>query len=436
MKKLAIVFFYTVLVFQFAIAQEKIPFKNITIHNYKGSDYFAPFEPSICVNPKNPAQIVAGSVLNNYYISQDSGKTWEHGKLESKYGVWGDPCIVVDTSGSFYYFHLSKTGDQFIDRMVCQKLEYIDSSWTDGVYFGLNGRKAQDKEWATVNRKNNEIYVTWTQFDQYESKEYHDSTHILFSKSVDAGKTWTFPVKIDQFGGDCLDRDKTVEGAVPAVGPNGEIFVAWTGPKGIFFDKSLDGGKTWLDNDVFVADMPGGWYFDIPGIYRSNGLPIITCDTSKSKHNGTIYINWADQRNGVNNTDIWLSKSSDNGKTWSAPKKINDDKKKKAHQFFTWMTIDQTTGYLYFVFYDRRNYRRKSSAATDVYLAISKDGGETFENIKISEKPFHPTKSKFFGDYTNISAHNGVVRPIWTSLDNGKFKIMTAIINLNQEGND
>ncbi|MCP4909504.1 MAG: hypothetical protein GY907_02260, partial [Bacteroidetes bacterium] len=30
-------------------------------------------EPSICINPQNPDQLVAGSNLNKYYISEDGG---------------------------------------------------------------------------------------------------------------------------------------------------------------------------------------------------------------------------------------------------------------------------------------------------------------------------------------------------------------------------
>ena len=43
-----------------------------------------------------------------------------------------------------------------------------------------------------------------------------------------------------------MDEDDVVEGALPAVGPNGEVYVAWAGPRGIVFNRSLDGDQTWL----------------------------------------------------------------------------------------------------------------------------------------------------------------------------------------------
>ncbi len=391
------------------------------------SNKLNPEEPSIVINPKNTNQIIAGSNLKNYFYSDDAGISWNIDTLYSSYGVWGDPCVVVDTNGTFYYFHLSNPSfGNWIDRIVCQKLDSFGGSWFDGTFMGLNGTKAQDKEWAIVDPATNNIYVTWTQFDEYDSQNPNDSSIIMFSRSTNQGQSWTAAKRINKIAGDCIDSDETVEGAVPAVGPNGEVYVAWAGPAGLVFDKSLDSGNTWLENDIFIDSIPGGWDFDIPGISRCNGLPITVCDLSGGQHHGTIYVNWSDQRNGITDTDIWLSKSIDGGNTWSSSIRVNDDPPGK-HQFFTWMAIDQITGYLYFVYYDRRNYSDKK---TDVYMAQSKDGGNSFTNFKISESPFNPLENIFFGDYNNISAHNNVVRPIWTRLHNGSLSVWTALIDV------
>ncbi len=90
------------------------------------------------------------------------------------------------------------------------------------------------------------------------------------------------------------------------------------------------------------------------------------------------------------------------------------------------MSLDPVTGYLYIIFYDRRNY---SDNYTDVYLAVSRDGGNSFENYKISDNSFIPNSSQFFGDYTNISVYNSIIRPVWTRLDNFSFSLWTALIN-------
>ncbi len=391
------------------------------------NDNFSPNEPTIVIDPKNPAVLLAGANIDNYYRSTDTGRTWTHLPIYSSHGVWGDPMIAVDTNSNFYFFHLSNpiSSGNWIDRIVCQKTTDTGLTWNDGTYMGLNGTKAQDKQWAAVNRKNNHIFVTWTQFDKYGSANPLDSSVILFSKSTDEGATWSPAKRINKKAGDCIDSDETVEGAVPAIGPNGEVYVAWAGPDGIFFDRSLDEGQTWLTNDIHVDSMPTGWDYEISGISRANGLPVTTCDLSGGPNHGTIYINWSDQRNGSGDTDVWLTKSTDGGDTWSAPIRVNDDAPGR-QQFFTWMAIDQVTGVLWFVFYDRRN---TVGDATEVWMARSPDGGKTFSNFKISESPFTPVNSVFFGDYTNLAVHNNIVRPIWTRLDAGKLSIHTALVD-------
>jgi len=402
--------------------------QDISAQNIQISNIGNPREPAIMMDPNNTDILVAGSNLNFYYTSNDGGITWTVNTLTSSFGVWGDPVIDVDTFGNFYFTHLSNTpGGNWIDRIVCQKSSDNGSTWSDGSYTGLNGTKAQDKQWTVVDRNNNNIYMTWTEFDDYGSNNPSDSSRILFSKSVDQGATWSSPLKINVVDGDCLDEDNTVQGAVPAVGPSGEIYVSWAGPNGIVFNRSNDQGDTWLTNEISIDPMPGGWDFHIPGLDRANGLPITKCDLSGGPNHGTIYVNWSDQRNGTDNTDVWMCQSTDGGDTWTAPVNVNDDTSNN-HQFFTWMDIDQTNGHLYFVFYDRRNH---TDNQTDVYLAISSDGGNTFINLKISDTPFTPTTGIFLGDYNNIVAHNDIIRPIWTRRDAGIRSIWTNVSDLN-----
>jgi hypothetical protein len=400
------------------------------------SDTNSPDEPSIAIDANNTNRLVAGANLNNIYYSDDAGQTWTIGTLTSpEFGVWGDPTIACDKNGDFYFFHLSNPNDGiWIDRIVCQKSVDGGQSWNDGTYTGLNLPKQQDKQWPVVDRSNNNIYLTWTEFDEYGSNSSQDSSRILFSKSLDGGMNWTTPIRLNKLSGDCIDSDNTAEGATPCVGPNGEIFVAWANQGNLYFDRSLDQGESWMENDLVISDQPGGWDYSISGIMRCNGLPVTACDTSGGAFHGNIYVNWTDHRNGENNTDVFVATSSDGGLNWSDPIKVNNDIEDR-EQFFTWMTIDQVTGYVWFVFYDRRNYE-ENSEMTDVYMAVSYDGCQTFTNFKISESPFDPNPQIFFGDYTNVTAHNEVVRPIWTRLQNSQKSIYTAIIDADIVGID
>ncbi len=400
--------------------------------NYRVSSQNAtyPEEVTIAFNPLQPDVLVAGANLRYVFRSTDNGKNWSENFLSSSFGVWGDPVTLFDNSGNLYYVHLSNPADGYwIDRIVIQKSTDNGASFNDGSHTGVFAPHNQDKAWIAVDITNsaykNNLYVTWTEFDEYGSYDSQDSSRILFSKSTDFAESWSEPIRINDVNGDCVDSDNTVEGAVPAVGPNGEIYVAWSGPLGILFDKSTDGGETWGE-DIFVCDQPGGWDYDVSGVYRANGLPVTVCDTSSaSPYRGTIYVLWTDLRNGVNNPDVFIAKSTDGGESWSEAIRVNNDETHR-EQFFAWLTIDQTTGYLYASFYDRRN---TTGDETEYWLARSTDGGETWTNYCVTENPFTVTGGIFIGDYTNIVAYNGVIHPIWTGVNSDNtFTVWTALI--------
>ncbi|MFM2395002.1 MAG: hypothetical protein RLZZ546_2985 [Bacteroidota bacterium] len=405
---------------------EKI--QNITI--MKGVEGFGPCEPSICISPLDQNKIIAGSVLDFVHFSSDGGLTWQNSKLKSTYGVFGDPVTIIDQKGKFYYAHLSNpkaaayASEEFLDRIVVQTSD-DGKKWTNGTYAEGDRKKDHDKHWLAINPSDNAILKSWTEFDKYGSKDKIHKSRILFSVSFDQGKTWSDDISISEMEGDCIDDDKTAEGAVPAVGIDNTYYIVWSYDNKIFLDISVNKGKTWMKNDRVIADQPGGWSFDIPSISRCNGMPVIKVDHSKGPNRGNIYVSWSDQRKGENDTDVWLISSSDHGKTWSTIKRVNDDIA-GSHQFFSWMDVDPFTGNIYWVFYDRRNHQDEG---TDVYLAYSENGGKTIVNKKISESPFYPSKENFFGDYNDISAKNGIVRPIWTRLQNGEYSVHTAIID-------
>ncbi len=407
------------------IEQLSAQYQNIRVDNPSTTNAN---EVSIAVNPRQPNQLAAGANINYFFRSTNGGASWTQSTMSSTLGVWGDPCLMYDGSNNLYFAHLSNpVSGYWIDRIVVQKSTDNGTTWNDGVGIGLQYPKKQDKEWLGVDLGNtpykNTLYCTWTEFDKYGSSSPQDSSRILFSKSTDFGVTWSAPLRINEKGGDAVDEDLTTEGAIPAIGPNGEIYVAWAGPLGILVDRSFDGGAT-FGTDVFVTNQPGGWDQTIPGIQRTNGFPTTLCDTSRSPYRGRVYITWSDQRNGSDNTDIFSAYSTDQGATWSLPVKVNTDNTSR-HQFFPWSCIDQATGVLYVLFYDRRN---TSGNATDVYLGKSTDGGVTFENIKISASSFTPNANVFFGDYCNIMAYNKRVYPIWNRMDNNAISVYTAAI--------
>lgn len=401
-------------------------FKNIKLDEATATNRAC--EPSITINRKDPNNIVAASILDNIYYTFDAGVTWQSHKLTSPLGVYGDPVVISDDKGNIYSFHLSDpTGegwknDKSLDQILCHISKDGGKTWEEGAPVGLNASKDQDKPWATTDSKGN-IWVAWTQFDKYNSEDPNCQSNILLSSSSN-GKKWSKPFQVSQTPGNCKDDDDTAEGAVPAIAVDGKAFVAWANQSKIFLDRSFNGGGLWLTNDIAIGQQPGGWDMKIPGHDRCNGMPVLMIDQSKSVYQNSLYMVWADQRNGENNTDVWFMRSTNFGDNWTTPIKLGEDKNNR-HQYLPWMTVDQATGYIYTIFYDRGEYKDNQ---TDVCVAYSTNGGSSFKSVKISEAPFTPVDSTFFGDYNNIAAHKGIITPIWTRMDGGKTSVWTAII--------
>ena len=392
-----------------------------------------PAEVSIAINPKNPDNLVAASFQvglppkprsGSYnYVSMDGGQTWKTIPVaDPKALTQGDDAVYFSNDGTVYHIHLSFVGIRVARPARAENGMLIESSndgglsWNESVP-AINHINSvipfEDKPGIVVDnaaesKYKGNVYLAWTRFDVYGSSDPDCHSQIFFTRSTDGGKTFSMPFRISDSPGDCRDSDNTVEGAVPAVGPNGEVYVIWAGPLGLIFKKSLDGGLTFSKDEV-IDQMPGGWDFSVEGLDRANGMPVTGVDLSSGRNKGTLYVNWIDARNG--DPDVFVMSSRDGGETWSAPVRVNDDPLKNAKvQFFTWMSVDRIDGSVNVVFYDRRD---TEGALTKLTLARSIDGGRTFVNHKIDQPAFACDPKVFFGDYSGISAYNGRVIPIF-----------------------
>jgi hypothetical protein len=284
----------------------------------------------------------------------------------------------------------------------------------------------EDKPWTAVDRAaasphRGNIYVAWTRFDVYGSADPAHRSTIWFARSRDGGRSFQPPFRISDDSGDAKDGDGTLEGAVPTVGPAGEVYVVWAGPKGLSFDRSDDGGWT-FGKDALIGTLTGGWDIPVPGVERHNGMPVISVDLSAGPNRGTLYVNFIDERNG--DTDVFLLASRDGGGTWAPPVRVNDDPKGAA-QLFTWMAVDPADGAINIVFHDRRG---QQGTMTGVVLARSIDGGRTFVNHPVPTDPFDCcAASNFVGDYNGVDAYGGRVVAVFPVIASGQQRIMAAV---------
>jgi hypothetical protein len=410
-------------------------------------DAINPAEVTLAINPNNPENMIAASFQTGippkpragsyHYVTFDGGRTWTTVPTPNPRNlVQGDDVVVFGSDGVAYHVHLSFDGIRQArparaeNGMIVNVSKDGGKTWTDGTA-AINHINTvipfEDKpgivvDNAPASRWKGNTYLAWTRFDVYGSSDPEHHSQIYFTRSTDQGQTFSMPFRISDTGGDCVDSDNTVEGAVPAVGPNGEVYIVWAGPLGLVFDKSLDGGLS-FGKDKVIGNIPGGWDFSVQGLERANGMPNTAVDLSNGANKGTLYVNWIDARNG--DLDVFVMSSRNRGESWSQPVRVNDDKLKNGkEQFFTWMAVDPVDGAVNVVFYDRRD---TSGALTGLTLARSIDGGKTFVNRKIDVPPFAPNSRVFFGDYSGISAVGGKVVPVFMHIVDGKLVVSVAL---------
>lgn len=162
----------------------------------------------------------------------------------------------------------------------------------------------------------------------------------------------------------------------------------------------------------------------IPGAKGASQVPAVAIDNTEFRTTGTLYIAYADQKNGATDTDVWLIRSPNHGDNWTYPERVNHDEPGK-YQYSPRVAVDQATGFVYIVYFDRRNY---SDEKSDVYLAWSADAGSKIQELKVNDLPIAGGEVP---PLLSVSAHKGVIAVLWTATEAGKTAVRGAIINQN-----
>ncbi len=228
-------------------------------------------------------------------------------------------------------------------------------------------------------------------------------TDIFFSRSTDGGATFSTPKNLSNNTGFCSSCSRLAQIAIDS---GGNIDVVWEGLAGfgnidIFFSGSGDGGATfstpknlsnnagtsqgaqiavdssgninvvWVDNnpgnqDIFFSgSSDGGTTFSVPKNLSNNTgqsyNPHIAVDPT-----GDINILWEDTTPG--NVDVFFSRSSDGGATFSTPKSLSNSRGSPLHPQ---MAVD-SSGNINVVWQDA------APGQFDIFLSRSTDGGITF----------------------------------------------------------
>ena len=374
-------------------------------------------EPSIAINPNNPRQVVAVFQDNAHAsYSQDAGQTWKSadGVAPPNYRVSGDVSttfdknghaficyIAFDRLGTFNYWgHGATRNGIFVRRSLDGGANWEAGDVSVAEQLTTPGIPFEDKPYIVSDTGNSRyagnLYVGWTRWSLTDSK-------ILFSRSTDDGKSWSPATEIDRSPGLPRDDNGADEGFDGTVGPDGRLYAIWSQNDYIFLTISRDGGNTFSHPQPIIHTAP--IMFALEAVERANGFPQIGIDPRTQR----LYVTWSDYRNG--DLDVFCSTSTDHGKRWSDPVRVNNDPiHDGADQFFQWLAIDPLDGSANLAFYDRRaDLTNKTQTVT---LARSTDQGSTFQNYAWTSNPFNAS-GVFFGDYIGIAALGGRVYGAW-----------------------
>jgi hypothetical protein len=182
------------------------------------------------------------------------------------------------------------------------------------------------------------------------------------------------------------------QGADIAVAPNGTVYVAFEafssqGVDTINFVKSTNCGRSW-SQPVVVDTIASP---QAPGVaFRTPTFAFLATDSTNSN---VVYAAYQDFAAG--DYDIYASRSTNGGSSWSAPVQVNTDVAPPRHQIFP--TIEVSNHALHVAWYDFRNSVTPTNEALDVFYSCTNCAGSNWPAFDAPER------------VTNVS-HNGNCR--------------------------
>jgi len=206
-----------------------------------------------------------------------------------------------------------------------------------------------------------------------------------------------------------------VQGSQVAVGPGGEVYVAYEvffagNKRQHFIAKSTNGGVSF---SVPVAMTPMFNDLSFSATYRDNSFPALAVSPVAGK--GFIYDVYTDQPGASSRTNFVRSKMA-GGLTFNLPIRVNNV---TTGQRLMPAVAADTNGVIHISWFDTRN-SGGSTNLLDMFATFTKNNGISFApNARITRTHIDAGGAGFIGDYSGIAAGpNGttnLAHPVWTN---------------------
>jgi len=390
-------------------------------------------EPSLAVDPTDPTRIVIGwrqfdTITSNFRqagnaYSHDGGLTWTNPGVLDPGQFRSDPVLAADGFGNFHYSSLSAVDS-------AQVFTSTDGGVTWGAPVEAFGG---DKQWFVADERiagtgSGHLYQDW-------NVQFSCCTPNDFTRSTDGGAT---------FAGLTAITPPSLKWGTLDVGPDGTLYLAGAelnSAAGHLFTRSLDALNP-LASPTF--DTPksislGGITTFGAGFSSPNpaGLLGQTWIAAHPTNLGEIYILGSVDPPGSDPVDVMFIRSVNDGATWSAPVRVNDDPVGSNNwQWFGTMAV-APNGRIDVIWNDNRISGQVNVSA--LFYSFSTDAGTTWSpNMQVSPS-FNshlgfPSQDKI-GDYYGMISDNGGASIAYTATFNGEEDVYFLRINRDCNGN-
>jgi hypothetical protein len=414
-------------------------------------------EEHIAVDPNNFNHLITmisdfsqngGFNTSKYAFSTNNGSSWKESFIPTSGGfpktsdnhIWqanSDPVVAVDKLGNVFlanlYLQVDNMGNVTNDGLyVCGAKLFSGGKFTSSTCHPVRTTlttsvNLEDKPWMAVDNStastSGNVYVTWTHFVD------NTTSMIFFSRSTNHGVSWSAAKQINTTA-----QNGAIQGSQVAVGPAGEIYVAYevflgTGAQGQhFIAKSTNGGTSF---GAPVAMTPTFNNLRFTSFYRDNSFPALAVAPVAGK--AFVYDAYTDQP-GANSRTAFVHSKTAGGLTFTTPVSANDST--KGQRLMPAVAAD-TNGVVHISWFDTRNHPTNSDLL-DIYATYTKTNGTTFApNAKVTSATINNGGSGFLGDYSGIAAGpNGttsMAHPAWTNggvggTTNGRLQTATLTV--------
>jgi hypothetical protein len=307
-------------------------------------------EPRVLVNPRDPDHWVAAfiadfSVSQLVAVTRDAGRTWHQATIPQLGACTGgedegsfDPWLSRGPDGalylSFMVAELPRTGFSPLNGIAVSRSDDGGTTWSPPVLAEPNDRQYNDKPTLLADpAAPGRVAVIWTKFD--------GSNRVFSAQSSDAGKSWERRLVYAPSGGAEFGSSDIV--ALPD-GTWLYSFLLRDGEQqprvGTF--RSPDAGQSWSDPHV-IGESTGLRPRDPDDGAELTAPPFPSAAVGPAAE---VYLTWH-RIDSATSSRILLSRSTDGGRTWSAPAPVVESSA-QAFQPNVAVLPDGTVGLLFY----------------------------------------------------------------------------------------